>query len=75
MIFSSLLFARSGTAVRGRPKRKQMYSTFHHPNAQTLIENNRSQGRRKKVIGIKCVENMIALSQFYRRTFHRQFSK
>ncbi len=39
------------------------------------VKNNCSQGRRKKVIGIKCAENMIALGQFYRRTFHRQFSK
>jgi hypothetical protein len=36
MIFSSLLFARFGTAIRGQPKRKQMPSTFHHPNAQNL---------------------------------------
>ncbi len=36
MIFLSLLFARSGTAVRGRPKLKQMPSTFHHPNARNL---------------------------------------
>ncbi len=48
MIFSSLLFARSGTAVRGRPKQKQMYSTFHHPNARNLGQNNRLQGRRKR---------------------------
>jgi hypothetical protein len=62
MIFSSLLFARSGTAVppvRGRPKQKQMPSTFNHPNAGNLGQNNRLQGRRKKVIGIECVEDMI----------------
>jgi hypothetical protein len=61
--------------VRGRPKQKQMPSTFHHPNARILGQNNRSQGRRKKVIGIECVENMLALGPFYRRTFHRQFSR
>jgi hypothetical protein len=61
MIFLSLLFACSGTAVRGRLERKQMYSTYHHPNARHLGRNNRSQGQRKKVIGIKCVENVLAL--------------
>jgi hypothetical protein len=30
---------------------------------------------KEKVIGIECVKKMIALGQFYRRTFHRQFSK
>jgi hypothetical protein len=74
-IFLSLLFARSSTAVRGRPKRKQMHSTFLHPNALNLGHNNRSQGQRKRVRGIECVENMLALGWFYRRTFRQQFSK
>ncbi len=36
MKFLSLLFARSGAAVRGRQKPKQTYGTFHHPNARNL---------------------------------------
>jgi hypothetical protein len=36
---------------------------------ETSVENNRSQGQRKRVIGIECVKNMLTLGRFYQRTF------
>ncbi len=47
---------------------------FIIPTLKTLVKiiAHKDKG---KVIGIKCAEDMIALGQFYQRTFHCQFSK
>ncbi len=49
-IFLSLLFACSGTVMKGQPKQKQMYPTFHHPNAQNLGQNEMMLARTKQMV-------------------------
>ncbi len=67
--YSCCSYLLAPVSVQVRPKQKQIYLTFRHRVAQILGQNNRLQGRRRRVKGLNATKRVSHLVNLIKELF------